>query len=751
MAPLSASGEMLAYDGFENGWTGGTGFWAGAWSHSTDGVVINESPYAGTYHARVHNDGGYIQRIVDLSTSSAVHLTYAYKTRSLNAGDYGYVDIYDGVWHSHVRTYAQNDNVYRVEDIDLSAYNMVSNFQIKFGISCAGGRHYFYMDEVTFAGTAGTPTPDPTPSPTPVPTETPTPAPDNAILVEAEDYTSFYDTTAGNSGGMYRTDDVDIEVCHDGTSYSSYDIAWMAANEWLGYGILVVTPGAYTCYTRVASLSVNGSYHLEVDGVNVTGTLTFPATGGWQAWADSVKTGITLTAGAHTLKFVAHANDFNLDFFYFASEVNPPAPSPLPQRNWGPVPTEPPGYANTVALNGRLQVAGSRVLNQFGNPIQLRGWSSHGLQYYPYIAEHTVRNLAYDRMVNITRAAMYVEEGGYLGNPVAMKAKVNEMVTDAIATGIYVIIDWHIHANPADFTSEASAFFQEMSAQWGTYPNIIWEICNEPIGGAGGVNWTTIKSYADSVIPVIRANDPDNLVVVGTPTWCQEPGAAIAAPIQDPNVAYSFHFYSGTHGDTQLASADLALDAGLPVFCTEWGTSDYAETANDFTAATAYLGFMESRSMNWAHWSFSIKNEASAALVVSASPAGPWDDIDFTLSGTFVKEAVTAQILPDAYSASIAMTGFGPVAGKYYAQAVITIKDSSGAVVPNAKIAGKWSGATTDSDSGLTGADGRLTVTSDKIRTGGTFTFTVLNVVPSGKRWHPNFAGSVNTNSITYP
>ena len=89
---------------------------------------------------------------------------------------------------------------------------------------------------------------------------------------------------------------------------------------------------------------------------------------------------------------------------------------------------------------------------------------------------------------------MYVEEGGYLTNQAYMKQKTNEMVSDSITAGIYVLIDWHIHADPTTFTTEASSFFNEMATQWGSYPNVIYEICNEPIGG---VTWSTVKSYAN--------------------------------------------------------------------------------------------------------------------------------------------------------------------------------------------------------------------------------------------------------------
>ena len=165
--------------------------------------------------------------------------------------------------------------------------------------------------------------------------------------------------------------------------------------------------------------------------------------------------------------------------------------------------------------------------------------------------------------------------------------------------------------------------------------------------------------------------------------------------------------------------ARILPDNGLPVFCSEWGTSDYNETYNNFTAADTFIAFLEARSMNWIHWSFSIKKEASAALTTYANPAGPWVSGDYAESGTYIKPKIVSPLLPIVYSGSMTMKGYGPVSGQYYAEATVLIKDASGNPVPNVKVAGKWSGPTSDLDTGVTGADGKLTVQSDKIGSGG--------------------------------
>ena len=106
--------------------------------------------------------------------------------------------------------------------------------------------------------------------------------------IQVEDFDSgangvaYRDNSAGNSGGQYRASDVDIEVTSD--TGGGYDIGWVAAGEWLNYTVNVAAAGTYDITLRVASAGAGGTFHLEVNGVNKTGTLSVPNTGGWQTW-----------------------------------------------------------------------------------------------------------------------------------------------------------------------------------------------------------------------------------------------------------------------------------------------------------------------------------------------------------------------------------------------------------------------------------------------------------------------------------
>jgi hypothetical protein len=130
--------------------------------------------------------------------------------------------------------------------------------------------------------------------------------------IEAENYDrggegrAYHDTTAGNSTGAYRTDDVDIRATTD--AGGGYNIKSVRAGEWLAYSVSVPAAGTYSIDVRVASLGSGGTIHFTVDGVDVTGAIALPDTGGWSTWQTATRAGVTLPAGSHVIKLVVDAN-----------------------------------------------------------------------------------------------------------------------------------------------------------------------------------------------------------------------------------------------------------------------------------------------------------------------------------------------------------------------------------------------------------------------------------------------------------
>ncbi|MCQ4085270.1 cellulase family glycosylhydrolase [Saccharibacillus sp. JS10] len=296
-----------------------------------------------------------------------------------------------------------------------------------------------------------------------------------------------------------------------------------------------------------------------------------------------------------------------------------------------------------VDKHGQLSIVKGQLTDQHGKPVQLKGMSSHGIQWYgDYVNKNSMKWLRDDWGMNVFRIAMYTESGGYLSNP-SLKNKMKQAVDDAVDLGVYVIIDWHIlsDGDPNTHKKEAKAFFKEMAQLYKNTPNVIYEIANEP---NGNVNWSQqIKPYAQDVIATIRKEDPKNLIIVGTGTWSQDIHDAAASPLTDKNVLYAVHFYAGTHGAWLRDRIDAAMAKGLAVFVSEWGTSDASGNGGPYlTEALQWTTFMNTRKISWTNWSLADKQEASAALAPGASVNGGWTQAQLSASGKFVRQQMLA-------------------------------------------------------------------------------------------------------------
>lgn len=294
---------------------------------------------------------------------------------------------------------------------------------------------------------------------------------------------------------------------------------------------------------------------------------------------------------------------------------------------------------NFVSYHGNLKLDGTDIVNQYGEKIQLRGMSSHGIQWYNhYINEENIKILKEEWNSNVFRLAMYTAENGYLSNKNLLDTLLED-IDMIIQNDLYVIIDWHIlsDGNPYTHLEEAKVFFDTISSKYKNTPNIIYEVCNEP---NGNISWSNdIKPYATEVIKTIRKNS-NNIIIVGTNTWCQDVLDPINDKIEEENIMYSAHFYSGTHTEWLRNRVQEALNNGIPIFVSEWGTSDASGDGGVFLEeAEKWIQFMKEKNISWTNWSFSDKNETSA-LLKNGTHANGFTDSDLTESGQFVKKAM---------------------------------------------------------------------------------------------------------------
>ena len=272
-------------------------------AYRNDDVDIRAtSDSSGTYNVKSVRAGEWLAYTVNVSAAG----TYAFDFRIASSGTGGTVRLtVDGVDVSGAIALPDTGgwNVWqtvRKDGIALPAGTHVLRLTIEANGSGGTAADINWLS-ATAAGTSSPPSPAYSGSPLALPNR-----------IEAENYdrggegVSYHDTTAGNSSGAYRNDDVDIRATSD--SSGSYNVKSVRAGEWLEYSVNVVTGGTYALDLRVASLGAGGTVRLTVDGADVTGPIVLPDTGGWNTWQTVTRTGVTLPAGAHVLRLIVVAN-----------------------------------------------------------------------------------------------------------------------------------------------------------------------------------------------------------------------------------------------------------------------------------------------------------------------------------------------------------------------------------------------------------------------------------------------------------
>lgn len=307
-----------------------------------------------------------------------------------------------------------------------------------------------------------------------------------------------------------------------------------------------------------------------------------------------------------------------------------------------------------VAANGKLRVKGPNLVNERGEAIQLRGFATHGPQWFnKFYGDGLVFEAAADAWgADVIRISLYISEGGYLTSKTIPQeqfdAWIDAYVQACVRKGMYVILDWHVHkpGYPGYYLAAAKKFFETMSAKYGSLPNVLWEICNEPSAagmtaeqsnGTGTdpghyVEWSEIVQYANQVIPIIRKNAPDGIILVGTPSWStlgvstrgDNAWQEIANnPLAFPNVMYVIHYYAASHG---FQAAFESASAKLPLFATEWASAGFQETSsNDPGKGQAFVDMMRRRKISWTYWNLSNGTPGVFAVMDSTTKAtGPF-------------------------------------------------------------------------------------------------------------------------------
>jgi endoglucanase len=281
-----------------------------------------------------------------------------------------------------------------------------------------------------------------------------------------------------------------------------------------------------------------------------------------------------------------------------------------------------------VALHGKLHVSGLQLRDESDRPIQLKGVSSMWLNWENDGYAENLEGLKWLRNnwnLSLIRASMGITpQGAYLTNQAKAEAQVTKIVDNAIAAGVYVIIDWHDHTATENQAASVD-FFSRMAAKYAGVPNVLYETFNEPTE----LTWAQIKPYHEAVVAAIRAADPanQNIIILGTPNWSQDVDIAAKDLLVGQNLMYTLHFYSCTHGNYLISKAKIAMQRGAPLFVTEWGATN-ADGGLDglvcLEPAQMWMDFMKEYSIGWAAWKFDNCEDSTCFLSSDAPVNGGW-------------------------------------------------------------------------------------------------------------------------------
>jgi len=427
-----------------------------------------------------------------------------------------------------------------------------------------------------------------------------------ALAAEPRAATDYQAENATISQGVVESN----HTGYTGTGFVNYDNVTGSYVEW---SVTAAQAGTATLTFRFANgTTANRAMDIAVNGALTGDDVAFAGTGAWTTWQTATLS-VSLNSGANTIRATAVTANGGPNVDRITVDTGGSTPGGTP-----------------VEVNGQLAVCGVRLCNQYGKPIQLRGMSTHGLQWYSQcVNDSSLNALATDWHADIVRISMYIQEDGYETDPARFTNLVSSIIDKVSARGMYAIVDWHMldPGDPYYNLSRAKTFFTEIARRHNGKKNLLYEIANEP----SEVAWSRIRSYAEELIPVIRAQDPETPILVGTRAWSSlgvSDGAneteVVNNPVRAGNIMYTFHFYAASHGDEYLNALSRAADR-IPMFVTEFGTQTYTgDGGNNFTMSQRYLDLMASKKISWTSWNYSDDFRSGAVFKEGACPNGPY-------------------------------------------------------------------------------------------------------------------------------
>jgi hypothetical protein len=322
------------------------------------------------------------------------------------------------------------------------------------------------------------------------------------------------------------------------------------------------------------------------------------------------------------------------------------------------------GAYTPVEKHGALSVEGTKVIDEHGDVVTLHGMCLFWSQWCDddeWYNAGVIETLAKDWKISVLRAAISPEGRrnhytdppgtaccGYLDAPEVEYAKLTRVVEACVDQGMYVIIDWHSYY-AGDYPDESAEFFSRAAEDFGHYPNVLYELWNEPYGfetyGDPIVYpWDpVIKDYSNQMIAAIREKDPDNIILVNTQEWDLRPCRAAENPVDNTyNTVIAWHSYLTSGLEQWLQNeVDCAIENGFALINTEWSIAHWNGTETYFPeAGEELIQFCKDRDISWMAWCVNNKDENLSAIVPSGSPYGGWSEEDYTYTGNWFRDHI---------------------------------------------------------------------------------------------------------------
>ncbi|MDD3139237.1 MAG: cellulase family glycosylhydrolase [Lachnospiraceae bacterium] len=299
-----------------------------------------------------------------------------------------------------------------------------------------------------------------------------------------------------------------------------------------------------------------------------------------------------------------------------------------------------------------LHVSGTQIYDRNNNQVILKGLctADSGLMYnnwagadwdtwYNVDSLKTIKNWG----INTIRLTFSPEQ--YCQNP-SIIADYEKYIDLCTESGLYTIISWQVIGNPKEYASSASTFFNVLSKKYAESPYVIYEICNEPFDST----WDEIKSYSDKIIPAIRKNSPNSLVLVGLPYTSNTITDSVKSVIGDElpysNIVYTHHIYTGqSMTQSRLDNITEVLKNNIPIMISEWsGTMSNGTDGFNTSTAKTFMRFLENNQLSWVFFNMSdIQYKLAANIPYDSSMVvhGRWsntlEDPLLSDAGLFIK------------------------------------------------------------------------------------------------------------------